>query len=75
VSVASPEHLLVMKVLAARRRDVADIRFLIQHLNLDSAEKCFRSVPRSFPTSPYPNGAQLVPEDALRTGEYPGFRE
>jgi predicted nucleotidyltransferase len=30
VAAASPEHLLAMKVLAARRRDVEDIRLLVQ---------------------------------------------
>ncbi|MGH2602428.1 MAG: DUF6036 family nucleotidyltransferase, partial [Dehalococcoidia bacterium] len=36
VSAASPEHLLAMKVLAARRRDAEDIRFLVKHLRLSS---------------------------------------
>jgi hypothetical protein len=34
VSAASPEHSLAMKVLAARRRDAEDIRFLVEHLRL-----------------------------------------
>jgi len=39
VSAASPEHLLAMKVLAARRRDAEDIRFLVKHLHLASAQE------------------------------------
>src|SRR5215469_8658687 len=38
VSAASPEHLLAMKVLAARRRDAEDISFLVKHLDLPSVE-------------------------------------
>jgi hypothetical protein len=34
VSTASPEHLLAMKVLAARRRDIEDIQLLVEHLGL-----------------------------------------
>lgn len=39
VSAASPEHLLAMKALAARRRDADDIRFLIERLNLSTVEE------------------------------------
>lgn len=39
VSAASPEHLLAMKVLAARRRDAEDIGFLVKHLRLVSVEE------------------------------------
>jgi hypothetical protein len=37
VLAASPEHLLAMKTLAARKQDVEDIRFLIGKLGLSSA--------------------------------------
>jgi hypothetical protein len=39
VSAASPEHLLAMKVLAARRRDADDIRFLVRHLHLSTTDE------------------------------------
>jgi len=38
VSAASAEHLLAMKVLAARRRDVADIRFLVELMRLTTVD-------------------------------------
>lgn len=37
VSAASPEHLLVMKVLVARSRDADDITYLVKHINLSSS--------------------------------------
>ena len=49
VAAASPEHLLAMKVLAARRRDGDDIRFLIRRLGLASgsgASRLYRGLPR-----------------------------
>lgn len=39
VAAASPEHLSAMKVLAARRRDTEDIRFLVDHFRLTSTEQ------------------------------------
>src|SRR6266542_2762711 len=39
VAAASPEHLLAMKVLAARHRDGDDIRFLIHRLGLTSVDQ------------------------------------
>ena len=56
VSAALPEHLLAMKVLAARRRDADDIKFLIRHLNLASAIEALRCAPRSSRTRRYRNG-------------------
>lgn len=57
VSAASPEHLLVMKVLAARRRDAEDIRFLVKHLHLSNAEDVLALCAEIFPDeSPCPAG-------------------
>jgi hypothetical protein len=65
VAAASPEHLLAMKVLAARRRDGDDIRFLIQHLNLASVDQVLAVCAEVFPDEPVPDRARLILEDAF----------
>ncbi|SNT50622.1 hypothetical protein SAMN05421812_107334 [Asanoa hainanensis] len=53
-----------MKVLAARRRDADDIRFLIDHLqlhNVDDVALCTEI----FPEEPVPARARLVLEDVF----------
>jgi predicted nucleotidyltransferase len=63
VSAASPEHLLAMKVLAARRRDADDIRVLVQHLRLGSVDDALAICARVLPDEPVPDRARLVLED------------
>lgn len=65
VAAATAEHLLAMKVLAARRRDVEDIRFLVNHLGLTSVEAVLAVCGQVFPEEPTPGRALLVLEDAL----------
>jgi hypothetical protein len=65
VSAASPEHLLAMKVLAARRRDSDDIRFLIKHLGLSSVEEILALCGEVFPDEDVPERARLIVEDAV----------
>jgi predicted nucleotidyltransferase len=65
VSAASPEHLLAMKVLAARRRDAEDIRFLVKHLNLTTADEVLALCAEVFPDEEVPARARLVLEDAF----------
>jgi predicted nucleotidyltransferase len=50
VSTASAEHLLAMKALAARRRDVDDLRMLVGLLNLTSPEQVIAVCGRVSPT-------------------------
>jgi predicted nucleotidyltransferase len=64
VSAASPEHLLAMKVLAARRRDADDIRFLVKHLGLASVQEVLTVCAEVFPQEPVPDRARLILEDA-----------
>jgi Nucleotidyltransferase of unknown function (DUF6036) len=63
---ASPEHLLAMKVMAARQsQDVTDIRFLVERLGLRSFEDVQRAVAEVFPTRPISDRARLLIEDIL----------
>lgn len=63
VSAASPEHLLAMKVLAARRRDAEDIRFLIKYLGLSSGAEVLALCAEIFVDEEVPPRARLVLED------------
>lgn len=66
VVAASPRHLLAMKLLAARRRDADDIRFLVNHMNLRDMEDVLRTCAEVFPDEPVPDRARLILEDVLR---------
>jgi hypothetical protein len=61
----SPEHLLAMKVLAARRRDADDIRFLVKHLSLTTVDEVLALCAEIFPDEEVPARARLVLEDAF----------
>src|SRR5205823_1631799 len=65
VSAASPEHLLAMKVLAARRRDAEDIRFLVKHLGLSSTDEVLAVCAEVFADEEVPARARLVLEDVF----------
>jgi len=54
-----------MKVLAARRRDGDDVRFLIRHLGLASVDQVLSVCAEVFPDEPVPDRARLIVEDAL----------
>src|SRR5919197_1116046 len=56
VSAASPEHLVAMKVLAARRRDAEDIRFLVRTFTSAQSMMSWPCAPRSSPKNPCPSG-------------------
>jgi predicted nucleotidyltransferase len=65
VSAASPEHLLAMKVLAARRRDAEDIRYLVKHLHLTTADEVLALSAEVFPDEEIPARARMVLEDVF----------
>lgn len=65
VAAASPEHLLAMKVLAARRRDAEDIRFLVGHLGLTTSEQVLSLCVEIFPDEEVPGRARLVLDDVF----------
>src|SRR5262249_9205460 len=63
VSAASPEHLLAMKVLAARDPDAEDIRFLVKHRGLPSVAEVLALCAEVFPDEEVPPRARLLLED------------
>lgn len=63
VSAASAEHLLAMKVLAARRRDSDDISYLVKHLDLSSSAEVLAVCERVFPDEHVPDRAKMILED------------
>ena len=63
VSAASPEHLLAMKVFAARNPDTEDIRFLIDHLRLSRPADVLALCAEIFPDETVPPRALLIIED------------
>ncbi len=54
-----------MKVLAARRRDADDIRFLVKHLGLTSVEAVLALCAEIFPDEDVPDRARLIVEDTI----------
>jgi predicted nucleotidyltransferase len=63
VHAASAEHLLAMKVLAARRRDQEDITLLADHLGLSTVDAIISACAAVFPDEPVPVRARLLLED------------
>jgi len=70
VLAASPEHLLAMKTLAARKQDIEDIRFLISKLCLSSAREVLAICAEVFPGEQVPARAQLLLEDLFTADEH-----
>jgi hypothetical protein len=65
VAAASPEHMLAMKVLSGRPRDADDIRLLLQHLDIATANEALAICGRVFPHEEVPNRSRLLLEDIL----------
>jgi predicted nucleotidyltransferase len=68
VFVASPEHLLAMKVLAGRRGDYDDIRLLLRVLNLATVEQVLELCAQVFPDEELSARARLRLEDLFGVG-------
>lgn len=61
-----PEHLLAMKVRAARSaRDAEDIRLLLGHLDLRAVDDVVALVARYFPEDPLSERSRMLVEDLL----------
>jgi len=65
VTTASPEHLLAMKAMAARRRDADDLRLLVGRLGLTTPEQVVAVCTRVFPSEALPDRARLVLADVF----------
>lgn len=65
VLTASPEHLLAMKAMAARRRDSDDLRLLVTQLGLTTVEQVVAICRRVFPDETLPDRAHLVLADVF----------
>lgn len=63
VSTASPKHLLAMKAMAARRRDVDDLRLLVGRLGLTTPDEVLAVCATVFPDEALPDRARLLLED------------
>lgn len=67
VAATPPEHLLAMKVLAARPvRDSDDIQFLLGYLSIATAAEVWAIVRRYFPDTDIPTRARELITDLLR---------
>jgi hypothetical protein len=60
VTAASPRHIFAMKALAARTRDVDDLRLLASIIEVDSAETALRICVEFFPDEHVPPRAAAV---------------
>ncbi len=67
VAAASPEHLLAMKVLAARPRDADDIRFLVDRLGLTDAGQVMTLCAGVFPDELIPERAERLVQELFET--------
>ncbi len=67
VHAASPRHLLAMKALAGRRRDVDDIRLLAEHLGLHTADEVRTVCATVFPDEPLPKRTDLLLDELFGT--------
>ena len=66
VTGASPEHLLAMKLLAARNVDRQDIATLVDHLQLEEPEEALRIYESLFPDERLKDEAQELLKWAFR---------
>jgi hypothetical protein len=60
VTAASPRHVFAMKALAARTRDIDDLRVLADIIGVDSAETAVQICGEFFPEEGVPPRAEAV---------------
>ena len=60
VIAASPERMLAMKVMSARRADIEDIRTLLGILGFTAAAEVWEAVQKVFPDEPPPERSRAI---------------
>jgi hypothetical protein len=60
VSAASPAHIFAMKALAARTRDVDDLRVLADIIGVESADEAVQICVEFYPDEPVPQRSVAV---------------
>ena len=63
VMAASPEHVFAMKALAARTRDIDDLRVLANILGVESAHEALQICAEFYPDEPAPERSAAVPRE------------
>ena len=71
VAAASPEHLIAMKLQAARATDAADVRLLLGVLGIDSVGGASVVLEAVFPGTTMSDRARLLVEDILGSAPPP----
>lgn len=60
MTAASPQHIFAMKALAARTRDIEDLRLLADIIGVDSAETAMQICGEFFPDEDLPPRATAI---------------
>ena len=68
VTAASPRHIFAMKALAARTRDIDDLRLLADTIGVDSAETAMQICSEFFPDEDLPPGQPRFSRNSLADG-------
>jgi predicted nucleotidyltransferase len=63
VMAASPNHVFAMKALAARQRDIDDLRLLADILGVESTEDALQICANFYPDEPIPDRSRMILED------------
>jgi hypothetical protein len=68
VMAASPDHVFAMKALAARTRDIDDLRLLAGILGVESTGTALQICANFYPDEPVPTRTRMVLEDLFDAG-------
>ncbi len=72
VMAASPEHVFAMKALAARTRDIDDLRLLAGMIGVETADAALRICMDFFPGEPIPPRTEAVLRELFGEPDRPG---